>query len=290
MTNPKWTFGLIGHPVEHSFSPYLHATALEACAFVGEYQLFPAPDEQSLQTQLNQMREGRIHGLNITIPWKESILNYLDQVSDTVKEVGAVNTVYSREGQLIGENTDVPGFKEDILTFLSSHPASQTKQALVLGAGGAARAAAFALCQLGWRVTIAARRISQAQKIQVDFKALKQPLQAIELSASSLAVQLPNLLVNATPVGMAPICDESPWPEGLPLPRNAMVYDLIYNPPMTPLLSTAHVLGLPTKNGAGMLVSQAAASFTLWTGRMPPKDKLVSAMSDALKEYQRRKK
>ncbi|MFW5714659.1 MAG: shikimate dehydrogenase [Brevefilum sp.] len=287
MINSPLSLGLLGYPLDHSLSPLLHTTALRSLNIPGEYRLFPAQDENILQDYFQQMRRGLIHGLNITIPWKITAIQLLDQVSDTAMKIGAVNTVYIEKGQLIGENTDVQGFHEEIAEIFGSPDQISNNKALILGAGGAARASAWSLGKMGWEVTIAARRLAQAQELTQNYSSLHGKFLAIELAQNQLAEQSPNLIINATPVGMAPENEENPWPEELALPKDAVVFDLIYNPPETNLLATARANSHRAINGTGMLVSQAAAAFQLWTGIQPPRHIMAEELNNALSKIQR---
>ena len=156
--------GLIGYPLEHSFSPKIHASMLRLCELEGEYALYPIPqdDEVSLAEKLRDVRSGHITGLNVTIPHKRTIIPLLDQLSPTAKAIGAVNTIFEKDGRLIGENTDASGFLTDLChTFphlCEDNP--DMKKALIMGAGGAARATTYALLNNGWQVVITARRPS----------------------------------------------------------------------------------------------------------------------------------
>jgi shikimate dehydrogenase len=166
-------------------------------------------------------------------------------------------------------------------------------EALVLGAGGSARAVVYALLSAGFSVTVAARRIQQVQELQAHFSSLRGMeisisgrLRGAQLDAASLLqfVEDPEkpigLIVNCTPVGMAPHLQASPWPVGLPFPEHAAIYDLIYNPSETLLMRQARSAGLPAANGLGMLVEQAALSFEMWTGFVAPRQAMVATLQD----------
>lgn len=162
--------GLIGYPLGHSLSPKIHAAALKACGLEGQYSLFPiAPeDKQGLKDLLARVRAGEITGLNVTIPHKQNVIEFMDELTPTTQAIGAVNTIYMRENKLIGDNTDAPGFLSD-LKRVSNSSFSIPHSALVLGAGGSARAVVYALANDGWNVTIAARKIEQAQHLAASF-------------------------------------------------------------------------------------------------------------------------
>ncbi len=268
--------GLAGWPLAHSLSPRLHQAALQACGLSGVYELYPFPPlpagRAEMSALLARLRSGELDGLNVTIPHKQSVLPLLDTLTPTAQAVGAANTLFRAEEQLVGENTDVDGFLRDLDDRVAENFPGQLIQpghALVLGAGGAARAVVYALTQRGWQVHLAARRPEQAEQLAAGFShlspaptALAQPL----LEAADLARLSLRLLVNATPVGMTPHEEASPWPENLPLPPGCFVYDLVYNPPETRLLRQAKRQGIPAANGLGMLVNQATLAFLRWTG------------------------
>lgn len=271
--------GLIGWPIEHSYSPVLHLAALKYLNLKGEYELYPirpiGEDKSKLEEVILMMAAGELHGLNVTIPHKLSVIPFLDTLTPVAEAVGAVNTIKVQGGKLIGDNTDALGLLNDLRRFLAKNRArinGQTRTALVLGAGGSARAVCWALIEDGWQVTLAARRIEQAEKLVDALSA--QPfavpklakISSVHLAESGLAALSPDLIVNATPVGMVPDLNRSPWPAGLPFPQTAAVYDLIYNPQETRLIQQARYAGLLTESGIGMLIEQAALSFYSWTG------------------------
>jgi shikimate dehydrogenase len=282
-----YAFGLIGFPLGHSLSPQIHHAALQTMGLPGEYQLFPIRPlpggKPALDALLDRLQSGDVDGLNVTIPHKQSVLARLRHVSPTVRAVGAANTLYMRDGEIYGENTDIPGFLDD----LASLAPFTAPAALVLGAGGAARAAVYALAREGWQVTVAARRVEQAleltKSLLTRFNLSDQgTIQAIQLDRDSLKRHLTNfgagLVVNTTPVGMHPHPDASPWPDELPFPRSAALYEMIYNPRETLLLRQAVDQGARAKNGLGMLVEQAALALEIWTGQRVPRSAMWKAV------------
>jgi shikimate dehydrogenase len=283
-----WRLGLIGGRLGHSLSPRLQRAALQSAGLQGEYRLYAVPPLPEGEAQLRALVEGlrappalRLHGLNVTIPHKQNVLAYLDELTPTARAVGAVNTLYADGSRLIGENTDVQGFWTDFERLWQASGGRQAGAALVLGGGGAARAVAYALLSRGWRVILAARRAEQSKQVARDLKALRLPgrITAIPLEAASLArCRSANAVINATPVGMSPFTDECPYPDDLPLPGKAVVYDLVYNPAETVLLRRAVQQGLPAANGLGMLVEQARLAFACWTGITPPAEALWAAL------------
>ncbi|MBP6210718.1 MAG: shikimate dehydrogenase [Anaerolineales bacterium] len=266
--------GLIGYPLGHSLSPKIHTAALKAVGLQGNYSLFPIhpDDKQGLRDLLAHVRSGEIHGLNVTIPHKQNVIEFMEELTPTANVIGAVNTIYMRENKLIGDNTDAPGFLAD-LKQVSNSSFTTPHSALVLGAGGSARAVVYALCNDGWNVTLAARRIEQAQQLSQSFGKYDLQLSTFDLQPATF-----NLIVNTTPVGMTPHPDHSPLPENLSLPANAFVYDLVYNPRETKLVREARAQGLNASTGLGMLIEQAILAFEKWTGRIPPRDVLFDAV------------
>jgi shikimate dehydrogenase len=274
--------GLIGYPLGHSLSPRIHAAALEACGLRGEYSLFPiAPDDMlGLKDLLARVRHGEIHGLNVTIPHKQNVIPLLDELTPTAQAIGAVNTISMRAGKLTGDNTDAPGFLKDLGGLIGSRhggeaarQTSEVSKALVLGAGGSARAVVYALVHAGWDVTLSARRPEQAQALASNSQF---PIYQFPIPDSQPPIF--NLLVNTTPIGMSPNVGASPWPENLAFPKDAAVYDLVYNPRETKLVRDARAAGLPATTGLGMLIEQAALAFEIWTGHRPPREPLSAAI------------
>ena len=264
-----YRLGLIGYPVSHSLSPKIQNAALKACGLEGNYSLFPiAPDDmQALKDLLDRVRFGEMTGFNVTIPHKQNVIQFIDELTPRVKAIGAVNIIYVRENKLIGDNTDAPGFLSDLKKFVDKETSTQgNKSALVLGAGGSARSVVYALLNDGWNVTIAARRIEQAQQLALQFEGAN----AIILNFQTFQPSNFQLIVNTTPVGMTPNTDQSPLPEKLALSSNAYVYDLVYNPRETKLVRDARAQGLQATTGLGMLIEQAALGFELWTGNKLP--------------------
>lgn len=273
--------GLIGYPLDHSLSPKIHAAALRSCGLQGSYSLFPiAPDDlQGLNDLLACLRSGEIIGLNVTIPHKQNVIQFLDELTPTARAIGAVNTIYARDNKLIGDNTDAPGFLSDLKQFMGNRESGigNRKSALILGAGGSARAVVYALIHDGWTVTIAARRIEQAQELAASF--MHHELRITYHPLTNIGLSNIALIVNTTPVGMAPNVDDSPWPEELPFPPRAAVYDLVYNPRETKLVKDACAAGLSATTGLGMLIEQAALAFDTWTGYTPSREIMTDAVS-----------
>jgi shikimate dehydrogenase len=287
----RFSFGLLGYPLEHSLSPLVQAAALQARGLQGEYNLYPVSDKRDLPGVINQVREGRISGLNVTIPYKRAVIGLMDVLSPVASLIGAVNTISSQHNQLVGDNTDADGFIADLERLGWFPEADQLRSALIFGAGGSARAVVYALSERGWHLRIAARRIEQAENLAQSLSAgssgkdIPGMVEVIRLNMQSL-INLepsPDLIVNTTPLGMYPHLDGSPWPSELALPRKSAVYDLVYNPAETELLAQAKEAGLQAAGGIGMLVEQAARSFEIWTGLVAPRDEMHGSVAAYIK-------
>lgn len=275
--------GLIGYPLSHSLSPLVHTAALQSCGLDGTYSLFPIlPDnKQDLKGLLARVRNGELTGLNVTIPHKQNVIPLLDELTPSANAISAVNTIYERNNKLVGDNTDAPGFLSDLKRFLATELQSHGDlNVLVLGAGGSARAILYALFHDGWEVTIAARRIEQAQQLMNSFT--NYQLQITDVALSNIDLPNLSLIVNTTPVGMTPNVDQSPWPENLPFPPHAAIYDLVYNPRQTKMVRDARHQGLQATTGLGMLIEQAALSFEIWTSQTPSREIMHSAIQQSL--------
>ena len=279
--------GLVGYPLGHSLSPKIHHAALKSCGLDGDYSLFPIEldDKQGLRDLLARVRSGEITGLNVTIPHKQNVIGLVDELMPTAQAIGAVNTIYMREKKLIGDNSDAAGFMSDLRRELTTAICADDKtqrhrdsKAVVLGAGGSARAVVYGLVNEGWEVTVAARRTEQAAQLATSFPNHQLRISNIE----SLTPELSNfqLIVNTTPVGMFPHIDQSPLPENASFSKETMIYDLVYNPRVTKLVGDARAHGLTATTGLGMLIEQAVLAFELWTGHSPRRDVLWNAVDN----------
>jgi shikimate dehydrogenase len=236
--------GLIGYPVEHSLSPAMHNSAFAELSLNWCYlPLLVLPER--LGEAVAGLRALSFVGANVTVPHKEAVMSYLDEVTPEAQAIGAVNTIVIHGDELIGYNTDWQGF----LTALNEGGFDpQGKRAVVLGAGGAARAVVYALAHAGAQVTVLNRTPARAQVLVQDFSPLFSSisLYSLPLTLQALDEQIAaaHLLVNTTPVGMWPEVDQSPWPEDLPFPDHLAVFDLVYNPRQTKLLRQAQTVGV----------------------------------------------
>lgn len=282
LTGRTRILGVFGDPVEHSLSPAMHNAAIRVLGIDYVYVPFHVKPD-ALGVALEALRALQVVGVNLTIPHKEHALQFLDEVDAEAAAIGAVNTISCRDGRLIGCNTDGAGF-EGPLTDMGFHCAG--RNAVVAGAGGAARSVVFRLARAGAHVVIVNRSEKRARALTDDVnKHYPESVEWLPAAATPevcRAMEQATIVVNATPAGMWPREEECP-PLPLDLFRSDMlVYDLIYLPQETRFLSAARSAGACTVNGAAMLVRQGAVSFEVWTGLRPPEDVMCEAMYSAL--------
>lgn len=272
---------LIGHPVAHSFSAQMQQAAFDALGIDARYELLDTPTP-ALQETIEALRADEFLGANVTIPHKERAATFVDRKSDDAAATGAVNCI-TREGKrLIGHNTDVDAFRISLDTLVGKQ--KMPRAAVVLGAGGAARAAVHALITMGFqRVIVFNRHLHRAEGLVRHFarSAAHMELRAMPWHESVIESELSRtkVLINATSVGLA--SDESPIPGELLAP-DLLVLDMIYNPPETRLLRDAKAAGAAAvMNGELMLLQQGAAAFQLWTGQPAPIDVMRQKLAEA---------
>lgn len=268
-------YGVLGYPAKHSLSPAMHKAAFRALKINAEYKIFEKKP-QELEEFIRSLSKENIRGLNVTVPYKEKIIPYLNSISPEAKLIGAVNTVKVSKAGLDGFNTDAEGFLRHLTCDLGFSP--KGKIIAIIGAGGAAKAISLILARsCPKRITIF--DIDKQKAINL-LKRLKENFKRLDLKAADsidrLGITQADLLVQATPIGMKK-SDPSMVDEKL-FHRRLLVYDLIYKPQQTRLLSIARRRGAKTSNGLGMLLYQGALSFERFTGRKAP----VEVMRDAL--------
>lgn len=280
----KTQVGLIGWPIAHSLSPVMHNAAFAALGLDWQYSLFPTKAADFHQ-RITTLADQNIVGGNVTMPHKQTVMRYLDVISQEAQVIGAVNTIYMRDDKLHGTNADGLGFVK-AMQEIGHEPSGMT--VAVLGAGGMARAAVFALAKAGAeRIFIVNRTVKRAQALRDKLCPIfpNCDLTFHPLSADSLD-QLPDdidMIANTTSVGMKPLEDASPWPDEIALPASAFFYDVIYKPAQTRFLQRAAAEGRETLNGLGMLIQQGTVGFELWTGHVAPLDVMRQACEAAIR-------
>jgi shikimate dehydrogenase len=262
--------GVIGWPIEHSLSPAMHNAAFAALDMSDwEYDKYAIPPD-IIKLSLREFRDAGFIGLNVTVPHKQAVMPYV-KPDEIARAVGAVNTIDFRRSR--GTNTDVAGVMDDLAAH-GVHP-SAGMQVVVLGAGGAARAAVYGLAQAEARIVVVNRTPERAQEL-ID------SLRVRAVAGDVAAVADAELIVNCTSAGMQPNVDDSPLPDDAPLQANVTVYDMVYRPAVTTLMRQVEAAGGRAVGGLGMLVRQGAAAFKLWTGVEPPIDVMFAALKQEL--------
>ena len=244
-------FGLIGYPLGHSFSQkYFSEKFVREDITDARYELFPLPEISGLRQVLDD--HPALSGLNVTIPHKETVIPFLDELDETAQAVGAVNCIRIRNGRLTGFNTDVYGFEQSLLHAVGDHASFFGARALILGTGGASKAVAFVLRKLGMAYRFVSRTANPEAGC-LSYEALEQ-----------LDWSLYRLIVNTTPLGTYPkveTCPELPFAK---ISSQHLVFDLVYNPPQTVLLQRSSMQGASVQNGLEMLQLQAEKAWEIW--------------------------
>jgi shikimate dehydrogenase len=288
--------GLIGWPVEHSMSPAMHNAAFEALGLNWRYAPLPVVPRH-VEAAVRGLSALGLRGANVTVPHKRAVIPALDLIAPDAQALGAVNTiVVEREtdsgARLRGHNTDAAGF---IGALRGGGCEPEGTRAVVVGAGGAARAVVFGLMETGAEeILVLNRTLERAQALVADLgesppsgarHRSPSALRALALTSDALIASAgaAHLLVNTTPVGMWPHTERSIWPDSAPIPSRLTVFDLVYNPLETRLLRQAHRSGARGVQGLGMLVRQGALSFKMWTGVEPPVQVMRAACERCLR-------
>ena len=277
--------GLVGNPVSHSLSPLMQQAAFDALHIEACYFLWETPQEQ-LAAKIASLRSPDVLGANITIPYKEAVLSLVDDCDPIAARIGAINTVVNRDGRLFGYNTDAPGFII-ALHECDAYPFDCSgKKVVILGTGGAARAAAVGLLEKdAGEVMLLGRTEAHLKNIIRHLTTVSVEIQRTAHIQGALFGNLEvsefishaDLIVNATPVGLN-VSDPALLIDINAIPVTTLVMDMIFNPPVTPLLRCASAHGCQVLNGLSMLLYQGALAFKLWTGRPAPIDVMQKAL------------
>lgn len=283
--NGKTTLvGVIGYPVGHTLSPAMHNAAFAELGMNWAYVPLPVQPERVAEAVRGLAALG-FRGVNVTVPHKVEVMPHLDEITSVARTIGAVNTIVveAETGKISGTNTDMLGFMHD----LSAHdvPLLSGAKALILGAGGAARAVGMGLAQAGLTLVLVNRNLERAEALAVLLRNGVPHAQIATFSTDQLraASDGAQLIVNTTPLGMHPNTDQSPWTDGVPFPADCVVYDTVYRPEATRLIQQAQAAGRQAVSGIGMLVGQGAAAFEIWTGQPAPRDLMLRICREQLK-------
>lgn len=243
----KRLYGLIGYPLSHSFSKKYFGEKFEKSLITDEYyDLFPMKDLNHLCELPDEF--SNLVGLNVTIPYKEKVLDFLDEIDPEAAAVGAVNTIKIKDGKWKGYNTDIYGFEQSLLNVLSNQ--DMPKSGLILGTGGASKAVAYVLKKLNISIQLVSRTKGENRITYEDLDKKK--------------LEENHLIVNTTPLGTFPNIHEAPNIDYSKLNENHLLYDLVYNPEMTLFLKNGKKHGTSTKNGLEMLYLQAEKAYSIW--------------------------
>ena len=272
--------GVIGWPIAHSLSPTMQAAAIRAAGVEYSYIAMPVRPE-ALPAAVEGLKSLGFRGFNVTIPHKSAVMELLDEVDEDARRIGAVNTVVHENGRLLGCNTDVTGF----LRCLSrQNEAVRGKRAVILGAGGAARAVLWGLLREGAAdVAVGVRNAEKARETLSDF-AGEVEVFSWDSANFAGALKKADILVNTTPLGMTPRTEGTPPVDWPCVREEAFVCDIIYTPGRTRFLREAEARGCRVTNGVAMLVGQGAEALSLWTGIRPDEGAMEKALLAALEE------
>ncbi len=279
--------GLLGEHIENSLSPFIHQHFI--CYYSLNYYYFPFQiSARDLKTAIMGVRALGIQGVNITIPFKESSKEFMDFIDPSAKKIGAINTVVLQSEKLHGYNTDWIGFREPLVKDIRMNLTN--KRAIVLGAGGAARAVVFALAEGGCsEISIFNRTEQHALEVKRNFKEFFPHcvIKIFPYYDENIQKEINNadLLINTTPLGSWYYPDQDPLPKEIKLPSRLIYYDLIYQPDRTALLKRAEKSGNRVINGKAMLVYQAAESFYLWSGIRPEQEIINNIFEQINKKF-----
>ena len=280
ITGKTRLLAVIGAPIGHSLSPIIQNAALHAAGLDYVYTALPVRAD-ALASAVRGLRDAGIAGFNVTIPFKTEIIPLLDALSEDARRIQAVNTVVIEDGRMVGHNTDVAGF---LAGFAERGIALTGKNAVLIGAGGAARAALWGLLRSGVSsVAIGVRSVEKGAVLAADFAA-DGDVRAVSFDDAAwiAACSDADLVVQTTPLGMTPHTEAMPPVDAAVINPSAVVYDLIYTPAETRFLREARARGCETINGETMLVAQGAEAFHLWAGVRPDMELMKRTLREEL--------
>jgi shikimate dehydrogenase len=271
--------GLIGHPVEHSLSPWIHTQFMEQSGVEGEYKLYPI-EPDVFDEKITALLQSGIDGFNITVPYKQRIIPFLDELDPDASKIGAVNTAVRKNGKWIGYNTDGSGYVRALEQVI---PSQESLHVLMLGAGGAARGIYRALVANGFRyVDIANRTVSKAEQL-LQIQEPETITEILSYEEAQQKLDSYDIIIHTSSVGMSP-CDCEQIIPLANLKSNAVVSDIVYKPIETMLLRSAKQQGAAIHHGHSMLLYQAQYAFEIWSGEQVVIGELLNQLEQRLTE------
>ncbi|HLR72753.1 MAG TPA: shikimate dehydrogenase [Pseudogracilibacillus sp.] len=273
----SFSFGLIGYPVQHSLSPWIHKQFLQRTNQEGTYKLFEIHPE-SFKEEVQLLRNESLNGFNVTVPYKEKIIPFLDEIDPYAKKIGAVNTVLCKNNKWIGYNTDGIGYVRALESKFPALVKDKEKNILLLGAGGAAKGIFHALIDKGYQhIHMANRTVAKAEELTKEITTST----AISIETASNHIMEYDMIIHTSSVGMKPNVDEVII-SFTQLKQDAIVSDIVYQPLMTKLLQNAKQVGANIHFGHTMLLYQALYAFEIWTNLSPSMEQLDKELQQVL--------
>lgn len=273
-----YNFGLIGYPVKHSLSPWIHEQFMKRADIDGAYQLFGIEPEADLRDNINRLKENGINGFNVTVPYKEKVMPLLDEIDVEAKQIGAVNTVLLKNNQWIGYNTDGKGYVRSLKHYYPALEKERAKKTLLLGAGGAARGIYYALMKDGFPQVDIANRTEQSAIDIVSLNNGEMKSDVLSLEQAENELHTYDLIIQTTTVGMTPN-DQQSVISLKNLQKETIVSDIVYQPIKTKILQEAENKHANIHHGHTMLLYQAQYAFEIWTNKTVP----IEGLDDQLK-------
>ncbi|KKM09285.1 hypothetical protein SY88_19920 [Clostridiales bacterium PH28_bin88] len=273
--------GLFGNPLSFTLSPLMHNTAFQQMGLNYLYIPFEVQEENFAAT-IKSLRYFNFVGGNVTSPFKTRIMEYLDEIDEKARIIGAVNTISLNNGVLKGFNTDGEGFVESLRYEKNVEP--KGSRFIILGSGGAARAIIMTLAfQEADKIYIANRTFNKALELAEEVNKIRKCAEPVELNSTEIEryIQEVDVIINTTKVGMYPDVDKTPI-EIKEIDKKMVACDIIYNPIHTKFLKSMMQQGCDIVTGVGMLVNQGAEAFKIWTGKIPPREQLYSLINNIL--------
>lgn len=260
----NYQFGLIGYPAKHSLSPWIHECFLQKANLNGSYSIIEIPPDENFDEQIDHLKSLELHGFNVTVPYKQRIISYLDELDEQARKMGAVNTVVSRNGKWVGYNTDGIGYLRSLTDRFPSLLEEKTKRILLIGAGGAARGIYYVLAAADYsNIDVANRTKASAEGI-ASLKRSEANTNVLSLKEAEQQLDEYDVIIQTTSVGMKPYHSVSII-ETSKLKSESIVSDIIYQPLKTELLRQAEAKGASVHLGHTMLLHQAQYAFEIWT-------------------------